>query len=218
MADRTALNRLIWWLGRRLYRLEVRDIENIPAEGGCVIAWNHVAMSLDGYTIQAYKERRPDCITIGGHRVVAMQKRREAKKQPGVESATLSAYKARGLSAVDLLKTLKFLKEGRAIALAPEGEMTWDGRLQHPLTPGAAWMALRGNVPVVPVVQFGGYDIHPRWKTTPYLTGRVTIRAGKSFYVQESPPDKMTDELIRSASQRIYDEMAGLLALGHGSN
>ena len=216
MADRSAVSRLMWWLGRRLYRLEVRDIENIPVEGACVIVWNHVAMTLDGLTIQAYKERRPDCITIGGSRVVAAQRRREAKKQtPGQESSSLAAYKARGLSAVELLKTLKFLKEGRAIALAPEGEMTWDGRLQHPLTPGAAWMALRGNVPVVPLIQFGGYDIHPRWKTTPYLTGRVTIRAGKPFYVQDGPPEKVTDEVIQEASQRIYDEMAAVLALGH---
>jgi len=216
MADKSGISRFIWMIGRILYRLEVRDIENIPAEGGCVIAWNHVAMSLDGYTIQAFKERRPDCITIGGSRVVAMQRRREAKKQiEGAESPTVAAYKARGLSAGELLKTLKFLKEGRAIALAPEGEMTWDGRLQHPLTPGAAWMALRGHVPVVPLVQFGGYDIHPRWKTTPYLTGRVTIRAGKPFYVQDAPTKQMTDEVISVASQRIYDEMAAVLALGH---
>jgi 1-acyl-sn-glycerol-3-phosphate acyltransferase len=123
----------------------------------------------------------------------------------------LSAYKARGFSAGELLKALRFLKEGRPIALAAEGEITWDGRLQHPLAPGAAWMALRAHVPVVPVISVGGYDIMPRWARFPKLTGRVIVRAGMPFYVGDEPPDRVTPEMVSAASETIYHEMAALL-------
>ena len=88
--------------------------------------------------------------------------------------------------------------------------MTWDGQLQHPLAPGTAWLALRGHVPVVPLVSKGGYDIMPRWARLPKLTGRVTIRAGEPFYVCDEPLKRVSDEDVAAASQRIYDAMLAL--------
>lgn len=216
MAKRKGISPFMRFVGRTLYHLKMYDLEKIPAQGACVIVWNHVSMFADSFTIGAFMAQRPDSIAFMGSRLASQQKRRQAKKpRKSVQSTALAAYKARGLSAGELLKALKYLQEGRAITIAPEGEMSWDGRLQHPLTPGAAWMALRGHVPVVPVVQFGGYDIHPRWKSLPYLTGRITIRTGDPFYLHDTPQKQITDERIRDASQRIYDEMAALLALRH---
>jgi 1-acyl-sn-glycerol-3-phosphate acyltransferase len=216
VAKRKGLSSFMGFIGRTLYHLKMYDLEKIPAQGACVIVWNHVSMFADSYTIGAFMSQRPDSIAFMGSRLASQQKRRQAKnKGKSDQSTALAAYKARGLSAGELLKALKYLQEGRAITIAPEGEMSWDGRLQHPLTPGAAWMALRGHVPVVPVVQFGGYDIHPRWKSWPYLTGRITIRAGDPFFLHDTSQKQVTDEQIRDASQRIYDEMAALLALRH---
>lgn len=216
MAKRKGLSPFMRFIGQTLYHLKIYDLEKIPSQGACVIVWNHVSMFADSFTIGAFMQQRPDSIAFMGSRLASQQKRRQAKKQGKGEQATaLAAYKARGLSAGELLKALKYLQDGQAITIAPEGEMSWDGRLQHPLTPGAAWMALRGHVPVVPVVQFGGYDIHPRWKALPYLTGRITIRAGDPFIIHDTPQKQITEELIRDASQRIYDEMAALLALRH---
>lgn len=216
MAKKSGLSPFMRFIGRTLYHLKIYDLEKIPAKGACVIVWNHVSMFADSFTIGAFMSQRPDSIAFMGSRLASQQKRRQEKKQgKGAQSTALAAYKARGLSAGELLKALKYLQEGRAITIAPEGEMSWDGRLQHPLTPGAAWMALRGHVPVVPVVQFGGYDIHPRWKSLPYLTGRITIRAGDPFTIHDTPQKQITDELIRDASQRIYDEMFALLTLRH---
>jgi hypothetical protein len=40
----------------------------------------------------------------------------------------------------------------------------------------------------------------------------VTIRAGRPFYVSDGPANRVTPEMVEAASQRVYDEMAALLA------
>jgi 1-acyl-sn-glycerol-3-phosphate acyltransferase len=72
-------------------------------------------------------------------------------------------------------------------------------------------MALRGHAPVVAIVSSGGYDIMPRWASFPKLTGKVTIRVSKPFYVHDGPITRLTEELITSASDRIYNEMSSLV-------
>jgi 1-acyl-sn-glycerol-3-phosphate acyltransferase len=118
--------------------------------------------------------------------------------------------KGRGLSAAALLQARQVLLEGGAIALAAEGELTWDGRLQHPLAPGTAWLALRTAAWVVPVISCGGYDLQPRWRMEKIrLTGRVTIRAGSPFKLTDTPLTAVNEDALAEASQRIWDAMHG---------
>jgi 1-acyl-sn-glycerol-3-phosphate acyltransferase len=123
----------------------------------------------------------------------------------------LAAKKGQGLSGIELIKAFRVLNEERAVSLAAEGEISWDGKLQSPLAPGAAWMALRAHAPVVAIISSGGYDVMPRWSRFPSLTGRVTIRIGKPFYVHNEPITRLTEELISDASDKIYQEMASLI-------
>ena len=215
MAKANLFLKLYLLAGRIFYRLKVEEVENIPAAGGCVVACNLVAPIVDGLTGAVVLLRRPDTFAFGGRGLPAvglLGKVLGGQRKEGKELPILAAYKARGISAGELLKALTLLREGKPIALAAEGELTWDGQLQYPLAPGAAWKSLRAHVPVVPVVSKGGYDIMPRWARLPKLTGRVTIRAGKPFYVSDGPATRVTNEMIAAAGRRIYDESAALLA------
>jgi 1-acyl-sn-glycerol-3-phosphate acyltransferase len=215
MAKGNVLIRLALLAGRLLYRLKIEDVDNIPSQGACVIAFNHAAPIVDSLTGLVIFQRRPDTWGFGGRGIPLagpLGRFLGRRSKSGKELPILGAYKARGLSAPELLRALDLLKEGRPIALAAEGELTWDGQLQHPLAPGTAWMALRAHVPVVAIVSKGGYDIMPRWARFPKLTGRVTIRAGRPFYVSDGPANRVTPEMVEAASQRVYDEMAALLA------
>ncbi|MCX6915770.1 MAG: lysophospholipid acyltransferase family protein [Verrucomicrobia bacterium] len=189
MAKGDALIKFLLFAGRVFYHLKIEGADNIPTQGACVLAFNHVAPIVDGITGLVILQRRRDTISFGG-RALPM-------------GGPLGRLLARRKLA---------LKTGRPIALAAEGELEWDGRLQHPLAPGAAWMALRAHVPVVAVVSKGGYDIMPRWAGLPKLTGRVTVRACQPFFVSDGPVTRVTDDLISAASQHIYDEMAALIA------
>lgn len=211
-------------LGRRLYHLRVFGEENIPKQGACVVAFNHSGRYLDLMSVRVIKIHRPDSVAFGAvglpqsgwmGRYLMRRAEKEKEKEKDPEPSTLGAIKARGFSGVELLKAYKYLLEGRAVVVAAEGEVPWDGELIHPLAPGAAWMALRAKVPVLPVVSIGGYDILPRWRDTPKLTGRITIRVGPAFQVGEQGNTRLDDQVVSAASQVIYEQMASLIAIGH---
>lgn len=64
---------------------------------------------------------------------------------------------------VKALKTcLKVIKEGGSIALAPEGNRTYSGRLCE-IKPTIASMARRFKLPIACFRIEGGYGVHPRW-------------------------------------------------------
>jgi 1-acyl-sn-glycerol-3-phosphate acyltransferase len=198
---------------RIFYHLKIEGLENIPTEGACVFVFNHIAPIIDSMTGGIIMNRRPDVAIFGG---AALPRGASISKfipgaQEGGEITMLNAVKAMGLSGIELLKALKILQAGRPISLAAEGEISWDGKLQYPLTPGSAWMALRAHVPVVAAVSIGGYDVMPRWARVPRLTGKVKIRIGKPFYVNDQPITQLTQEMLNAASDRIYNEMAALI-------
>jgi 1-acyl-sn-glycerol-3-phosphate acyltransferase len=128
----------------------------------------------------------------------------------------LFVNKRQGLSAEGLLRARQVLLGGGAVALAPEGEITWDGRLQYPLARGAAWLALHTAAPVVPVISRGGYDIQPLWQIEKIrLTGRMSVRIGQPIKLSPEPQPVVSDEALQIAKQRLWQAMSDL-ASGDG--
>lgn len=196
------------------YRLKIEGEDNLPKEGPLIIVFNHIAPIIDSLTGGIAMQRRPDSAIFGGAALPMggfLGKIFSGGGLHGGKIVFLSAIKGYGLSGGELLKALKILKEGKAVSLAAEGEISWDGKLQYPLAPGAAWMALRAHAPVVAIISSGGYDVMPRWAKFPKLTGKVTIRVGKPFYACDEPVTKLTDQLLTDANDRIYQEMASLI-------
>jgi 1-acyl-sn-glycerol-3-phosphate acyltransferase len=200
--------------GRIFYRLRIEGAVHIPATGACLFAFNHVAQPVDLMVNVLIRGRRPDVHLFGLHGFQGENPLAQFLELMGgqdAEAQVLRAYKARGLSAGELLRALRLLQAGAAIALAAEGEFTWDGRLQHPLAPGAAWLALRSRAPVVPLVSSGGYDIQPRWWLDRIrLTGKVTIRVGAPLLLSETPIRRLDDDQLETANQRLWEAMDAL--------
>jgi 1-acyl-sn-glycerol-3-phosphate acyltransferase len=215
LADRLFGDRLFFLLGCLLAHLTIEGEDHIPAIGPCLIPMNHVALVADALVCFTIRRRRPDVHLFGWQTLSGENPiYRFLDSFGGLDDETrlLRAYKARGLSAGELLRARQVLLQGGAIVLPAEGEITWDGRLQHPLAPGTAWLALRTGAPVVPVVSIGGYDLQPRWQLEKIrLTGRVTIRVGQPFTLFEAPITRLTDEILNAANQRLWEAMAALL-------
>jgi 1-acyl-sn-glycerol-3-phosphate acyltransferase len=202
--------------GRIFYRLRIEGEERIPATGACLFAFNHVAQPVDLMVNVLIRSHRPDVYLFGLHGFQGENPLAQFLGLMGgqdAEAQVLRAYKARGLSAGELLRALRLLQAGAALSIAAEGEFTWDGRLQHPLAPGAAWLALRSGAPIVPVVSSGGYDIQPRWWLNRIrLTGKVAIRVGPPLVLSETPCHRLDDGLLAAANQRLWAAMAALLS------
>ena len=205
---------LLLLAGRLLAHLTIEGEGHIPTEGACLFAFNHVSQPADLIANVLIRRHRPDVYVFGlqgwqGENPLARFLRGLGDQETA--HRLLRVYKARGLSAGELLRAYRLLQAGGAISIAPEGEYTWDGRLQHPLLPGAAWLALRSGAPVVPVVSSGGYDMQPRWRLNRMqLTGRLTIRVGEPLILTATPLPGPDDEALDAANQRLWEAMAAL--------
>lgn len=207
--------RLLFLTGRVLYRLRIEGEEQIPTTGPCLLPFNHVSQPADLLVNALIRRRRPDACVFGwqglrGENPAAHFLAALGEPDPG--DRLLRAYKLRALSAGELLRAFRLMQGGAALSIAAEGEITWDGRLQHPLAPGTAWLALRSGAPVVPVVSLGGYDLQPRWQMDRIrLNGRLTLRVGRPFTLCEAPRTRPSDEALHAANERLWQAMAALI-------
>jgi 1-acyl-sn-glycerol-3-phosphate acyltransferase len=102
---------------------------------------------------------------------------------------------------------LEALAEGRMVMLAPEGRQSLIGGLEDGNN-GAAFLALKSGVPIVPVGITGVennnvYGHFKRWRRAP-----VTLSLGKPFFLQEQTNRQ---ETIRQGTRQIMEALASLL-------
>jgi len=133
------------WVVRKVYRLQVCGLENVPARGGFVVAANHTS-NLDPWPLGIALWPRPLHFMV----------KREAWWPPlrWVLAAAGTFPVRRGEGDVMALETAVGLcREGRVMAMFPEGTRRSKGlRKRHRPRPhgGAGWIALRAGVPLVP--------------------------------------------------------------------
>jgi 1-acyl-sn-glycerol-3-phosphate acyltransferase len=72
---------------------------------------------------------------------------------------------------------VKALRSGMPLFVFPEGARTPDGKTQ-PFLSGAAYLAIRAQVPVVPIALSGVYDLLPI-HTRHFYPGKLTLAAGE---------------------------------------
>lgn len=153
-------------VSRVVWRISFRGVEHIPASGGLVIAANH----------QTYVD--PFWISVPFRRPIRYLAWNEAFKKPLVGRALdfLGAWPLvleRG-NPTAYRRSLKWLREGGAVMIFPEGERSIaSGRVAR-FKPGAARLALEVGAAVLPVTIRGGEKVWPRGQLLP-RTGRVEI-------------------------------------------
>ena len=76
-----------------------------------------------------------------------------------------------------LAAAAKVLRSGMPLFIFPEGRRTLDGKLQ-PFLPGAAYLAIRAQLPLVPIALSGVYDLMPM-HTHHLYPGTLTVSIGQ---------------------------------------
>ncbi|HYH85842.1 MAG TPA: lysophospholipid acyltransferase family protein [Pyrinomonadaceae bacterium] len=153
-------------ISRVVWRISFRGVEHIPLSGGLVIAANH----------QTYVD--PFWISVPFRRPIRYLAWNEAFKKPLMGKALdfLGAWPLaleRG-NPTAYRRSLKWLREGGAVMIFPEGERSVaHGRVARFKT-GAVRLALEVGAAVLPVTIRGGEKVWPRGQMLP-RTGRVEI-------------------------------------------
>ena len=183
----------------------VTGLENVPAEGGFVIASNHLAY-IDSFIVPVVLPR-----------MIRFVAKDTLWTQKGIKGWVLRwFFNAVGAVPVDrealssgkgaLQAGLGILREGAGFAIYPEGTRSPDGLL-HPGKQGAAWLALESGCPVIPVGLKGTEHMFSR--LIPHR-GAMTIRIGAPLDLSDIDPATSKGVKRRLLNARIMDEIQRL--------
>ena len=134
-----------------LYRLRVRGLENLPREGGFVLACNHVS-SFDPWAIG---------VPLWPKRFLRFMAKSELYWWPlGPLLSAAGAFPVRRgqKDAAAIATAVRLAQEGNVVAMFPEGTRRTKGlvkRFEARPRSGAARIALEAGVPLVPVAVKG---------------------------------------------------------------
>jgi 1-acyl-sn-glycerol-3-phosphate acyltransferase len=99
---------------------------------------------------------------------------------------------------------VKALRSGMPLFVFPEGGRTPEGELQ-PFLAGAAYLAIRAQVPLVPMALSGGYDLLPM-HTHHFYPSKLTLQVGEPIETKG-----MTVRQIDELTERLRGTIATML-------
>lgn len=191
----------LFGLFRLFFRLRLSGVENVPREGGLIIAANHQTY-FDPFLIGS-PVKRPlrflawdavlDWFIIG--RLMGWLGAWPLRTKQG----DTRAYR----------RSIQWLRSGGALVIFPEGGRGYsDGALQ-PFKPGAARLALEADVPVVPVTIRGGNRVWPKdWKRPRLARVEIVYHPARRF----APlPGEDTRACARRESEELYEVIKSAL-------
>jgi 1-acyl-sn-glycerol-3-phosphate acyltransferase len=184
--------------------------ENIPREGGCVLAVNHVSefdplpfahfVYENGRVPRFLGKAEVFGVPVVGHIL------RSAGQIP-VYRKTVDASKA-------FSAAVAAVNRGEAVIVYPEGTISRDPGL-WPMTgrSGAARIALTTRRPVIPCAQWGPQEVLAPYARRPHLFPRklMRMRAGAPLDLSDLDGKSLTPELLATATERIMAAITVLL-------
>lgn len=198
-----ATQRIMRFLILTLTRFHVEGLENVPADGGLVVVANHLH-HLDTPALGAIFPRLT--YVLAGE-----------KYERHIFALILwiagAIYINRGEPDRKALRqALAVLEDGHALAVAAEGTRSRTGQLQKAKT-GAAYLATRANVPLIPVVVWGTENIISSWARL--KRADVYVQIGEPFRLPEGHArsqqlEAYTDEIMTTLASMLPERYWGV--------
>ena len=206
---RNTLQRIVRFFITALTRTEFFDLENIPAEGGVIIAINHLNY-LDTPVLFT-NQRRPDITAL-----VTTKYQKSGIIKWFTETAN-GIWINRDIADFSAIrKASKVLAEGYALGIAPEGTRSKNAKLQQG-KPGTIMLAAKARVPIVPIGITGTED----WleKLRHLRKPKITVRCGEAFTIPEFKQGERsadlkywTEELMKRIAALLPEQYRGVYA------
>lgn len=198
---------------RGVTKTEWHGAENIPREGGVILAANHLSMA-DPLTIAKF-------LYVAGKRWPTFTAKESVFRIPVVRSvanATGQIPVKRG--STDAVKALKAAEEalardGSAVIIYPEGTCTRDPNMWPMVAKtGVARLALTAGVPVVPLAHWGEQDLLPYGtaKFRPFPRKRVQMATGPPVDLSQYRDQPLTNTVLSDATTDIMRQVTQLQA------
>jgi 1-acyl-sn-glycerol-3-phosphate acyltransferase len=205
---------LVGPLVERFFRMRITGAEHVPADGAVVLACNHLS-NLDPVLLAAACPRRINYLA-----------KVELFRVP-LLGRLIRSYGAiplrRTASDPDALRlTEMVLEHGELLALFPEGTRSRDGQLR-PFRFGAARMALKHNVPLVPAAILGTDRAMPAGSKLPRRVP-ISIAFGAPLDIAEyryretgATPESHALEVVTARLETAVRQLQERLGAEHGA-
>ena len=180
--------------------------ENVPDHGGVILAANHLAF-IDSLLLMYSLPRR-----------VSFLGKSDSLEHPVARhlfpaTGMLPLDRTGRHSRITLDRATQILERGGIVGVHPEGTRSRDGLL-GPGHRGVAQLALRADVPVVPVGLIGTGDVQPVGRRVPEFRGRVTIRYGAPIGLGPWASRRRSSRSRTELTEEIMDAIAALSGQG----
>lgn len=192
------IREVLRFIFKHVYRWEIIGHENIPAQGGAIIAANHISLW------------DPPVVGCALSRKIHFMAKEELFSIPIFSKVirTLNAFPVkRGVADRTAIRTaINLLVTGELLGVFPEGTRSKSGQLGNP-EPGVAMIALKAGVPVIPAAIIGTNQSWPHSSSIP----KFKIIFGKPI---DTFKDKSDKETLETLSKQIMSEIKELLEKG----
>lgn len=185
-------------IGHTFWDLKLKGVENIPPNGGLIIASNH----------QSYLD--PFAISVPIKRAIRFLAWNEALSWPvaGRVIRVLGAWplQLEGSDPAAIRRSHQWLRDGGAIMIFPEGGRGQPDGSMIRFKAGAVRIALEAKVPILPVTIRGANRVWPRRRLIPGL-GKIEITYHPLFR-----PQQQSTEDARACARRESERLAAIIS------
>jgi len=183
-------------------RIDITGYEYIPESGGAIVVTNHIGR-LDAI-LGVILADRDDFILFVAEKYQKYRFWRWWARR--VDAVWLDRYQADFQA---LRVVLRRLKKGEILGMAPEGTRSESEAMDYG-KPGAAYLAVKAQVPIIPVGLTGTEDRVVKYRLRHFRRLDIRIRIGEPFYL---PPldRKNRDASLAQSTEEIMCRIAVLL-------
>lgn len=204
MSYRRVWPQIVWMIARALAsltcRMETQGRENVPKEGPFIVASNHLHLF------------DPALVFVGMpyHEIIVLAAEKWAERWPfnWLLKSMNAIFVRRGeVDREALNQCLAVLKQGGVLGLAPEGTRSRTGTMQRG-KPGIAYLAIKADVPILPVGVSGQTKIFAEWKRL--RRPHITVNIGQPFKLQPLRGQHKSKQLV-ARSDEVMGRIAALV-------
>lgn len=194
---RQALLNLIKFLFRSyflvFYKVTVKGLENIPLEGGLIMACNHMS-NFDPPLAGGFAGTKRDSVYFIKKELMSVPLIGWLFKYFGF--IPVDRFKAGGDRGA-IKSALKVVKDGGSLFIFPEGTRSKDGKPKR-AKPGIGFMVYHSGVPILPIKLVNTNNLP--------FTRHVSVTFGKPFKV-EKDPQRDVKEQFQEFADKVMEEI-----------
>jgi 1-acyl-sn-glycerol-3-phosphate acyltransferase len=194
------LRPVVGLMGRGFWNLKQKGLENIPNEGGLLIASNH----------QSYLD--PFLISVPINRPLRFLAWNEALEWPvaGRMMKLMGAWplEIQRSDPAAIRRSIQWLRDGGALVIFPEGGRGLPNGSMVRFKGGAVRLALEAEVPILPVTIRGANRVWPAGQLVPRM-GKIEVVYHPLHHVTQNEGEE-----TRECARRESDKLAEIIKSG----